>query len=107
MPRLSMKPLRLRTLLNRAAQDPGKRVRLAALEVLTASPDQRVIDLLIGALRDDDEVVRFGANKWLEQLTQQSLGFRPTDPEEKRETAVRRWEAWWCEHHKRSGRGEQ
>lgn len=79
----------------RAAHDRNTNVRLTALEALVSVPDQAVIDLLIQTLKAKDDVLRFAANKWLQQLTHQSFGFRHTAPLEQREDATRKWESWW------------
>lgn len=96
-----------RELFLRAARDPDKNVRLTALEVLVASPDQPLIDLLIKLLRDKDEVLRFAGNKWLEQISHRSFGFRHTDPEGRREDAVRQWESWWQNNKERFAVGKK
>lgn len=79
----------------KATRDENKEVRLTALESLSRAPDQSVVDVLIKTLRDGDEVIRYAADKWLKQITQRSFNFRHTDPPEKREEAIGKWESWW------------
>lgn len=92
-----------RDLFMRATADVDKSVRLAALGALTERRDPGVIDLLIRALGDDDEVVRFAAHKWLQTLTGQSFGFRPTDKLQERQHAVHKWEVWWAQNREHVG----
>lgn len=90
-----------KSLFFQATRDSNKNVRLTALEGLSRVPDQFVVDLLIKTLRDNDEVLRFAADKWLKQITHQSFKFGHTDPLERREEAIRKWELWWRENRER------
>ena len=53
------------------------------------------IPYLIQYLRHLDPTVRGIANTSLMITTGQSLGFKAAAPEEERETAIMKWEAWW------------
>ena len=84
----------VRALFFEAARDENHDVRLSAMEELAKEPDARVVTLLILSLSDPDDGVRYGANKWLEDITQQSFGFRHTASPHMRNEAIERWDSW-------------
>ena len=85
---------------------PGDRFRgdvgLELARTLVRLGDWDEIPQLIRGLRDSRLFTRALCSKSLAEATGDARGFNPRDPEEDRERAVLRWEAWWLA---RSGEG--
>jgi len=65
------------------------------LEAIGNMRRAEAIPYLLTFLRDPDPMIRGIANTSLMVTTRQALGFQATAPEEDREMAIMKWEAWW------------
>ena len=65
------------------------------LEAIGNMRRAEAIPYLIHFLHDQDPTIRGIANTSLMVTTGQALGFRATAPEEEREDAIMKWQAWW------------
>jgi len=75
--------------------DEGFGDHAPVLEAIGNMGRAEAIPYLIKFLRDPDPMMRGIANTSLMVTTGQVLGFKATAPEEEREMAIMKWEAWW------------
>lgn len=78
-------------LLEQGVTDESLEVRLAALGTIENSRRTADIRFLLAALEDATPEVRFNANRVLEEVTGQGVGFDPWASERERSKAVRAW----------------
>lgn len=70
--------------------------RMSAIADTAAAGDRTKIPELIGSLDHSDPAVRFMAAATLRELTGETMGYRPQDPEPLRDAAIARWESWYA-----------
>jgi hypothetical protein len=68
--------------------------RIDAIARANRTHDRSAIPQLIRLLDADDPVIRLAAIRTLESITGQTLGYRHTDPQWRREEATARWVRW-------------
>lgn len=78
--------------------DPVPEVTFEAAAVLVERAHKQGIPVLIRALRHDDPNIQRKAALILRAATRQYFGFHVTDPRDKREYCVGRWEEWWAKN---------
>jgi hypothetical protein len=78
-------------------KDPVKEVALEAAAVLADKGRKDGIPILISGLRHEKLGVRKLCIRVLQNATKVYFGFHPTDPKDRREFSVKKWEAWWRE----------
>ena len=80
------------------ASDADPFVRRLVLEGISEFRDRRVVDTLLVALADPEEIVRFTAHASLKRVTGQNLPFDPDASDSERSAMQRRWKKWWDEN---------
>ncbi len=73
-------------------------VRRLTIEGLGEVRSPEAVDVLLVALMDDEEIVRFSALDALQNLTQQDIPYDPSATAEKRRKAQGAWQDWWKTH---------
>lgn len=76
------------------SRDPA--MRLKAMREAIAADDRSAIPHLIAMLDSDDPAVRMFAQRGLEQMTGQTLGYDHAATTAQRRPAVEAWERWWA-----------
>lgn len=79
----------------RGFDSPGPVARLLAVSDAAAARDRSKVPNLIESLEHPDPAVRFLAAATLRDITGETMGYRPHDPEPERAKAVERWREWW------------
>jgi len=82
-------------LINQLQDQRDQRNRVEAAIALKELDAWQAVPLLIDALSDENEALRFYANCALDIITAQSFDFVSNAPPEERDKAVRRWKSWW------------
>ncbi len=80
------------------SSDADPFVRRLVLEGISEFRDRRVVDTLLVALADPEEIVRFTAHASLKRVTNQNLPFDPDASDSERSAMQRRWKKWWDEN---------
>ena len=80
------------------ANDADPFVRRLVLEGISEFRDRKVVDTLLVALADPEEIVRFTAHASLKSVTGQNLPFDPDASDSERSAMQRRWKKWWDEN---------
>jgi hypothetical protein len=70
--------------------------KILALQALNVLGGFEVFDQVLNLLRDPDPEVRDEADNTLCTLSEEDMGFDAAAPEEDRERAIGKWEAWWA-----------
>lgn len=79
-------------------EDEDAFVRRLTVEGLKDYRSAEVVDALLTAMRDVEEIVRSTAYDSLKALTGESLPFDPAGNRDSRNAAMRRWAKWWDDH---------
>lgn len=73
---------------------PDPSGRIDAIARANRVQDRSAIPQLIRLLDADDPVIRLAAIRTLESMTGETLGYRHTDPQWRRDEATARWVQW-------------
>jgi HEAT repeat protein len=87
-------------LLNEAAHGESYWERAKSVKNLIEYKNPKVVNVLIDAMSDKNELVRKNAVGSLYHLTGQFLGYVPSDPLVLRAIAIQRWRDWWDKNNK-------
>ena len=72
-------------------------VATEAMNKAAEKKNRQAIVPLVKRLYDEDPVIRLTAIKALKNITGEDMGYHSYEPEVKRITAIKRWEAWLIE----------
>jgi len=79
-----------------AAGDPGAKLA-AAIDVLAAGRDKRLVGMLIELLGHPSVWARYAAEYGLRRITDKAFGYNAYEDVSRRAAAVEKWRKWWKE----------
>jgi HEAT repeat protein len=82
----------------RAYLENDGELRLAAVRACARKADAEMVPDLIGLLTDEDSQVGEAAREALRRLTREEFGPPAGAPEQERDAAAAKWEAWYRQH---------
>jgi HEAT repeat protein len=82
----------------RAYLEGDGELRPAAARAFARTADARMVPDLIGLLTDEDSKVGEAAHEALRRLTGEDFGPRAGAPEQERDAAAAKWDAWYRQH---------
>ena len=89
------------------AQDSAVLVRIATFRILAELADERVVEVAIEALLDENEYVRGYADKALRRATNESFGYRARAHPARRRMSQTKWRKWWAETKRKRALNEE